>query len=53
MIKGEILRATGHEEGAEAKFQRALLVAREQGARLMELRATTRLAGHFDRSGQR
>ena len=53
MIEGEILRATGDEEGAEAKFQMALLFAREQDARLMELRAVTRLAGQLDRRGNR
>ena len=53
MVEGEILRATGDQEGATQKFQRALLVARNQGARIMELRAVTRLAGQLNWSGQR
>ena len=53
IIEGEILMTAGDEDGAEAKYDMALLVAREQGSILMELRAKTRLAGQFDRNGRR
>ena len=43
-LEGELLRLAGDEEPAEACFQKALEVARSQGARALELRAATSLA---------
>ncbi len=45
-LRGEALlaRAPAEEAAAEAAFQRALAIARQQGARWWELRAVTSLA---------
>lgn len=43
-IIGEVLFARGEHDAAETRFQQALVVAREQGAKLFELRAATALA---------
>ncbi|HEX6903878.1 MAG TPA: protein kinase [Thermoanaerobaculia bacterium] len=42
-LEGELLRASGDPQAAEASFQQALGVAREQGARAFELRAAVSL----------
>ena len=47
-LRGEFLLARpGNEEGAEECFRAALQVARQQGARSLELRAATSLARHY------
>jgi tetratricopeptide (TPR) repeat protein len=43
-VRGELLRAWGLEREAKHAFFRAIVVAREQGTLLFELRATVRLA---------
>jgi predicted ATPase len=43
-LRGELLRSSAERDRAEACFHRALAVAREQGARMWELRAATSLA---------
>ena len=50
IVEGEVLRATGDWSGANEKFQRALFVGGNQGAKLMELRAATRLAIYSDQN---
>jgi predicted ATPase len=52
-LKGELLLAKGAESQAETSFQRALAVARRQGARSWELRATTSLARLWQGQGRR
>jgi tetratricopeptide (TPR) repeat protein len=42
-LEGELLRASGDVQAAEASFQKALGIAREQGARSFELRAAVSL----------
>src|SRR5262249_53779508 len=42
-LEGELLRVSGDAAAAEASFQKALSVAREQGARALELRTSTSL----------
>lgn len=55
-VKGELLRLQGEGGGegarAEAGFQKALAVARRQGARSLELRAATSLARFWSGSGR-
>jgi predicted ATPase len=54
-VKGEALLALSseHAPDAEACFRRALAVARNQGARLWDLRAATSLARLWAEQGQR
>jgi len=42
-IHGDILRLTGNRHGAEKQHQRAIAIARQQNARLLELRAAMSL----------
>jgi len=51
-LKGEILRERGLEAEAEACFERARSLARHQGARMLELRATTSLGRIWARTGR-
>lgn len=51
-VKGELLRLQGEGARAEAGFQKALDVARRQGARSLELRAATSLARFWSGSGR-
>ena len=44
--KGSLLALTGQRDAATESFRRALEIARQQGARLLELRAATSLAHH-------
>jgi class 3 adenylate cyclase/predicted ATPase len=52
--KGRVLMAGGSPDpcGATAAYERAVGVAREQNARLLELRASTRLAAHQRKIGE-
>ena len=50
-LRGELKSADP--VGAEADFHRALMVARSQNARSLELRATTSLARLLDKQGHR
>ena len=43
--KGQLLLQQGHTEEAEELYRKALAIAREQGAKLWELRAAASLAG--------
>ena len=43
--KGQLLLQQGHSEEAEELYRKALAIAREQGAKLWELRAAASLAG--------
>jgi predicted ATPase len=43
-VRGDLLKATGDQEPAEASYHRALAVARRQQAKTLELRAVTSLA---------
>lgn len=54
-IKGELLKLTpeGRQEDAETCFCTAMRVAREQGSKLWELRATTRIARLLGAQGAR
>jgi adenylate cyclase len=52
-IKGELLEASGDDEGAEAAYGCAVAVARRQEARSWELRAATSLARLWARQGKR
>jgi serine/threonine protein kinase/tetratricopeptide (TPR) repeat protein len=52
-LEGELLRASGDVQAAEASFQKALGVAREQGARAFELRATVSLGRLLEEEGRR
>ena len=45
-FKGRLLLAAGDADGATAAFERAVAVAREQRAVMLELRAATTLAQH-------
>ncbi len=47
---GRASRAT--EVAAEESLEQALAVARDQGARLLELRAAVALARHYDKTGR-
>jgi len=51
--KGQLLLALADEDGAQQCFQQALALARDQGARLWELRSTMSLARLLDRQGAR
>jgi predicted ATPase len=54
-LRGDLLLSlpAPHRGDAEACFQRALAVAREQSARMWELRAATNLARHWAHQGKR
>ena len=54
-LKGELLlaRSQGDQSEAEACFSKSIDVAREQGAKLLELRATTRRAELWLDQGRR
>ena len=53
-LKGELLRLASSDRGAtEACFLRAMTIAREQNAKLWELRAATSLAGVWAEQGRR
>jgi predicted ATPase len=53
-LKGELLRLTGSDRGTtEACFLRAMTIAREQSAKLWELRAATSLANLWRDQGRR
>ena len=51
--KGELLLALGDQEGAQNCFQQALALARDQGARLWELRAARSCARLWSGCGRR
>jgi serine/threonine protein kinase/predicted ATPase len=51
-VRGDVLAAAGDEAGAEASYQTAIEIARGQGARLFELRATTALGKLWQRQGR-
>jgi predicted ATPase len=53
-LKGEVLHSAPSADGvdAEACFRRAILLAREQSARSLELRATMSLARLLEREGK-
>ncbi len=51
-LQGELLRLLGEEEEAMRHFVRALVIARRQHYRLVELRAATGLARHLRDTGQ-
>jgi predicted ATPase len=52
-LRGELLLAQGAKEAeAEAAFQQALVIAREQGARSLELRAATSLGRLWQQQGR-
>jgi predicted ATPase len=52
-LRGELLLAQGaNEADAEAAFQQALVIAREQGARSLELRAATSLGRLWQQQGR-
>ena len=50
--RGELLLRQGHAEAAETQFLKALGIARDQEAKLWELRAATSLAGLRDKQGR-
>jgi predicted ATPase len=52
-LRGELLLSAGRREEAERCFQQAILVAREQSARLLELRAATGLGRLWHDRGRR
>ena len=53
-LKGELLRSAGWDQGTtEARFLRAIAIAREQSAKLWELRAATSLAKLWSDQGRR
>jgi predicted ATPase len=52
-VRGDLLLAAGHQEEGENCLQQALEVAREQGARSLELRAAMRLARLWYNQGRR
>jgi len=54
-IKGELLRVRPRPDGvaAEAEFERALEIARRQGVKSLELRASTSFALHLAERGER
>jgi predicted ATPase len=52
-LRGELLLSAGRRDEAEQCFQQAILVAREQSARLLELRAATRLGRLWHDRGRR
>src|ERR1700730_7996499 len=54
-LRGELLlkRNTSGLEQAQPSFQRAIEIARKQGAKSSELRATTSIAALLNRKGQR
>ncbi len=51
-IEGDLQLAESDDQKADASYRRAIEVAREQGARLLELRAATSLAGLWHRQGE-
>jgi DNA-binding SARP family transcriptional activator/predicted ATPase len=51
-LRGEMLLRQGHQAEAEASFQKALQVARQQDARSWELRGATSLAGLWQVQGK-
>ena len=51
-LRGELLRVTGDTEGSERSFLAAIDFARTQGAKSLELRATTGLARLLQRSAR-
>jgi predicted ATPase len=52
-LKGQLLLRQGHAETADESYRRALGIAREQEAKLWELRAATSLARLWGELGQR
>jgi predicted ATPase len=52
-LKGQLLLRRGHDEAAEELYRKALSTAREQEAKLWELRAATSLAGRHRDQGRR
>ncbi len=51
-IEGELLRAQGDQAGAEASFHTAIDIARNQGAKSWELRATVSLCRQWQEQGK-
>ena len=51
--KGQLLLRQGHSEAAEELYRKALRIAREQEAKLLELRAATSLARLWGEQGRR
>jgi predicted ATPase len=52
-LTGEVLMAMGDRTGAEASYREAIATARQQSARLWELRAATSLARLWGEQGKR
>ena len=51
--KGQLLLRQGHSDDAEELYRKALSIAREQEAKLWELRAASSLARHWHDHGHR
>ena len=51
-LKGQLLRRQGHPEAAEELYRKALSIAREQEAKLWELRAAVSLARLWGEQGR-
>jgi predicted ATPase len=52
-LRGDLLYATGDPSAAEQNYHQALVVARRQSAKLLELRASTSLARLWSTQGKR
>jgi predicted ATPase len=52
-VRGDLLKSTGDQIAAEYSYHQALVVARRQSARTLELRAATRLARLWQDQGKR
>ncbi len=52
-LRGELLIVQGKEQDGVAELEKALVVSRGQQARMWELRAATKLAGHWAERGKR
>jgi predicted ATPase len=52
-LRGDVLLAMGDSQGAEASYEEAMAIARQQGAKFSELRAATSLARLWRDQGKR
>ncbi len=52
-LRGELLISRGKEKEGVTELGKALVVSREQQSRMLELRAATKLAGHWADRGKR